>query len=192
MTYIGNIWNAKVVESNGQNYIKNMEYNSDIQPNSCVNFGYTLANASEIPDSMTTCQSRVDKENGYTVDLQITSDWGSGFNGEIVITNQTDNPIENWELTFDSNFTITNSWAASIVNSIDGIYTLKGTYNKIIYPNASVNLGFSGAKNDEANISNILLTEVIIGNATPNIPDEPMTKVDSCLVIGTMGSSISS
>ncbi len=178
---VENIWNAKVVELNDHKYIKNMEYNSDIMPNKSVNFGYTLANAGNIPDSITTCQARVEKDSGYTVDLKITSDWGSGFNGEIIIKNTSEQPIENWELTFDSNFKISNSWAATITNSDMGRYTLKGTYNKVIKPNSSISLGFGGVKGKDANISNVALSEVILQPEvkTPIEPEDIDLEIDS-------------
>jgi subtilisin family serine protease len=82
-----------------------------------------------------------------------------------VLTNTTNEPIEWWELTFDSNFTITDmlaSWAASYITHGNGRYTFKGTYTGIIQPNSSVVLGFQATKDGDPQISAERLTEVVV------------------------------
>ena len=81
------------------------------------------------------CQSRKEKEDGYSVSLNETYSWEEvNFKGEITIINDTDKPIESWELKVDTNFTInkiTNSWAAEVTDLENGQYLLKCTYNYI-------------------------------------------------------------
>lgn len=63
------------------------------------------------------CQERVEKTEGYSVQLVVDSSWEDNFNGTIILTNNTDDPIEDWELTFDTGFTITeitDSWAGTM------------------------------------------------------------------------------
>jgi hypothetical protein len=173
---ITGIWNASVETEDGTDYIRNVGYNANISPNSSVNFGYTLANYTGEPQSIEMCQVRVEKTSGYIAVLNVTNDWGSGFNGEIVLTNLTDKPIEWWELTFDSNFTITQittSWAASVIDNGNGNYTFKGTYTGIVQPNSFVTLGFQGTKSLTPMTDNILLTEVVffLQNGTDEVSD---------------------
>lgn len=88
---------------------------------------------------------------------------GDSFNGSIVITNHTDKPIEAWELSIDTNFTITkisNSWAATVTELDEYQYLLKGTYTSTIAANSSVSLGFIGVKSGEPEISSYSLTEM--------------------------------
>ncbi|MGN0608673.1 MAG: S8 family serine peptidase [Oscillospiraceae bacterium] len=173
---ITNLWNGTFeTDDNGSKYIKNAGHNAVIEPESSAVFGYTLANFTGSPDSFEMCQKRTAKESGYTVDLTVTDEWDDNFNGEIVISNTSDKPIECWELSFDSNFTIveiTDSWAASILFAENGKYILKGTYTNIIYCNSSVTIGFSGKKKGIPEIAEYSLTEVRKGNNTINSDEE--------------------
>jgi hypothetical protein len=164
---ITGIWNASVAESDsGTEYIRNVGHNANITPNASINFGYTLTDFTGVPGSIVMCQERVEKQTGFSATLNVVNDWGSAFNGEIVLTNETDNPIEWWELTFDSNFTITQvttSWAAAMTDNGDCNYTFKGTYTGIVAPNSEVRLGFQATKNGDPMIENASLTEVVVG-----------------------------
>lgn len=173
---IQGMWNGTVeTDDNGSKYIKNTGHNAVIEPESSAAFGYTLANFTGFPDSFEMCQERAAKESGYTIDLTVTDEWDDSFNGAIVISNTSDKPIECWELSFDSNFTIveiTDSWAASILFAENGKYILKGTYTNIIYCNSSVTIGFSGKKKGIPEIAEYSLTEVIKGSNTINSDEE--------------------
>lgn len=86
-----------------------------------------------------------------------------------VVTNNTNEPIEAWELTIDTNFTITeitNSWAATITELEPYSYLLKGTYTGTVYANSSVTLGFIGVKDGDPKITDYSLTEVIVDENT--------------------------
>ena len=159
-----NIWDAQWAEtSTGVSYVKNAGYNASIEPDSSITFSYTVDNCEAVPEAFTLCQKRVSKESGYDVQLMVNETWGDNFNGAIVINNNTDLPIEAWELTFDTNFTITeitNSWAADVTELEPYSYRLKGTYTGTISANSSVTLGFTGVKNGDPEISNASLTEV--------------------------------
>jgi hypothetical protein len=154
--------------SDGITYFKNSGYNADVAPDSSVTFGYAVNDCEDEPDFFTLCQTRVEKEDGYTVSLQVNQTWGDNdeyFNGEIVIQNNTDEPIEAWELMVDTNFTITeitNSWAASVTELEPYSYLLKGTYTGTVCANSSVSLGFTGVKNGNAEIIAYSLTEVVV------------------------------
>ena len=151
--------------STGISYFKNSGYNADVKPDSSVSFSYMVDNCEEFPDKFTLCQKREEKESGYQVSLQVNQTWGDSFNGEIIIHNNTDKPIESWELTVDTNFTITeitNSWAATVTELESYSYLLKGTYTGTVYPNSSVSLGFNGVKSGEPVITDYSLTEVVV------------------------------
>ncbi len=118
-----------------------------------------------IPDNFTLCQTRVGKESGYQVSLQVNQTWGDSFNGDIIIQNNTAESIEAWELTVDTNFTITeitNSWAATVTELDSYQYMLKGTYTGYIPANSSVSLGFNGIKSGNPVITDYSLTEVVV------------------------------
>lgn len=154
---------SEMTADNGSVYFKSKEYNADIAPNSTVTFTYAVNNCTEIPDYYALCQSRIEKTAGYDVSINVNETWGNSFNGSIVINNNTNEPIEAWELTVDTNFTITeitNSWAATVTELDNYQYKLKGTYTSTIAANSSVSLGFIGVKSSEPEIADYCLTEI--------------------------------
>lgn len=159
---------VQMTTTNGIGYIKNLGYNADIDPGASVEFHYAVNDCEEIPSDYKFCQSRMTKETGYDVSLKVNYTWGNNneyFNGEIIIQNDTDAPIEAWELKADTNFTITeitNSWAADVTELEPYNYMLKGTYTSIIPAGGSVSLGFNGMKEGEPIISDYSLTEVVV------------------------------
>lgn len=154
---------SEMTADNGSRYFKSKEYNADIVPNSTVTFTYAVNNCTEIPNYYALCQSRIEKTAGYDVSINVNETWGNSFNGSIVINNNTNEPIEAWELTVDTNFTITeitNSWAATVTELDNYQYKLKGTYTSTIAANSSVSLGFIGVKSSEPEIADYYLTEI--------------------------------
>ncbi len=154
--------------SYGTTYYRNSGYNADVAPNTSVTFSYTVDNCEELPSDFTLCQTRAGKTEGYGVSLQVNQTWGDDneyFNGEIILENTTDEPIEAWELTIDTNFTITeitNSWAATVTELEPYNYLLKGTYTGTVAANSNVSLGFIGVRDGEAEIIDYSLTEVVV------------------------------
>lgn len=167
---ITGIWDANLAKTDsGYEYVRNAGYNANIQPDQSVSFGYTLNDYTGFPDTIIMSQDRLEKpSSGFSAELNIINEWDTTFQGEIILTNKTDKPMEWWELTFDSNFTITEiktSWAASVINNGNCNYTFKGTYTGIIDPNSSVALGFQAIKNGDPMIDNISLTEMVFSNS---------------------------
>ena len=174
---ITNIWDAQTaVTSTNVTYFKNAGYNSTIEPETSVTFSYFIDGCVSIPDSYTLCQKRVEKaSDGYSVEVVVDDSWDDVFNGTIILTNETDKPIEDWELTFDTNFTITeitSSWAGTMTALEPYTYMLKGSYTNVIEPHSSVNLGFSGIKNGTPEIIDSSLTEIVADEALINFKFE--------------------
>lgn len=160
-----NIWDAQTaLTTSGITYFTNAGYNSAILPNASVNFSYFVDNCEAIPDEFIMCQKRAEHAE-YSVRVVIDGAWGNNFNGTIILENTSDNPIKDWELTFDTNFTITEitgSWAGTMTALEPYSYMLKGSYTNVIAPHTSVNLGFSGVKNGTPDIISSTLTEVVV------------------------------
>ena len=88
--------------------------------------------------------------DGYEVDFKVTNQWPGAFNGEFVLTNTSDKPLENWTLKFDFKHEITNMWNAQIVTHEANSYIIKNMgHNQDIAPGNSVNIGFQANLNDE-------------------------------------------
>ena len=160
-----NMWNVQTAfSSGGTRYFTNAGYNSSILPNSSVSFGYLVNNCEEIPNSFIMCQKRASNEE-YSVQVVVDDAWDNNFNGTIILTNESDNTIKDWELTYDTNFTITeipSNWAGINTPLEPYSYKLKGSYTNVIEPHSSVSLGFSGTKNGTPEISTSSLTEVTV------------------------------
>ncbi len=159
---VTNVWNGKL---QGDNIIRNDIHNSDIASGSSITMGYTLTNATgEVPE-FTLCSFRNAKNDGYSVDFDVLSEWGEGFIGNITITNTTDTPIMAWELNFTAeNFIIASTSQFEILKNVGNNYTITGTYNGNIPIPAysSITLQFNGEKTGNPSISDILMTEMII------------------------------
>jgi aryl-phospho-beta-D-glucosidase BglC (GH1 family) len=73
------------------------------------------------------------------------SDWGSGFQAQITVTDNLSTPINNWTLSFDWARNITSLWNGSILSHTGNHYVVGNAgYNATIAPNSSVVIGFLG------------------------------------------------
>ena len=97
----------------------------------------------------------IDESENEDIDItfKVNNDWGSGFSGEFVITNNTDQSIENWELEFDFTHNIDSLWNGIITEHTDDHYIVANAgYNSTIAAGASLSIGFNGSPglvNDE-------------------------------------------
>lgn len=93
------IWNGSFEDSDGCTVITNVGYNQDITLGECVSFGFIAMKNRELalPDRfmIITQKGNVDTLD-YEVKFEKTSDWGSGYNGAITITNTSDHAINDW------------------------------------------------------------------------------------------------
>lgn len=164
---VNGLWNAV---SPKENIIKNAGYNYEITPNSSVSFGYTLSGENlELPEKFEMVSKRASVTEGYEVQFDIYDDWGDGFQGAVTITNTGSEPLEAWTLSFDTNFTISNSWGGRIINSSENSYTIASEmWTNPIMPNSSSSFGFTATKqaDTEAAATNFILTSVKIDENT--------------------------
>ena len=149
-------------------YFRNAGYNDSLAPGESTTFEYLVDHCEAAPARFSLCQTRTEKTGGYEVSLSSYSAWGSNFNGVIHIHNTSDQPISAWELTFDTNYTITaipNSWAAEVTSLGVGRYLMKGIYNDVIAPGETLELGFIAEKNGTPVLDSYSLTEVTADEA---------------------------
>lgn len=79
------------------------------------------------------------------VDFTLIKDWGSGFEGKISITNNTDGNLDSWSLEFDFPNPINNIWDAEIKTNDDGSYVITHTnWNREIAAGETLSFGFTG------------------------------------------------
>ncbi|MCL5038170.1 MAG: glycosyl hydrolase family 18 protein [Chloroflexi bacterium] len=155
---ITTIWNGSIVSHEGNHYvIKGESWNSWIEPGGSVSFGFngSPGAVTVFPDGYKlTAELPAPPEDpgggsgsgSAGIQYATTSDWGSGFVGSIVITNDGSTPISQWALEFDFDRNITGIWNA-VVGSHDGDHyrLLPESYNGVIPPGGQVSLGFTGA-----------------------------------------------
>jgi pectate lyase len=74
----------------------------------------------------------------------VTNNWGSGFTGEIKVTNNTSQSVNGWSVSWqESNASITNAWNATLSGS--NPYSATGlSWNSTLAPGASASFGFQG------------------------------------------------
>jgi hypothetical protein len=154
---IVNIYNA-VIETNNNNHylIKNAGWNQDIMPGQSINFGFIVNIEGELltPSSYTipSINKMVNKVE-YTVDFHITSDWGTGFNGEFIINNLSERRIEDWSLEFDFSGTIDSFWTAKLDSHDGNHYVIRNAgYNANIEAGTALKIGFGGKTDNDKNM----------------------------------------
>ncbi len=163
---IENIWNAKITdEIDGEYTIHNAEWNQDIEVDGTVSFGMTVKTSEEVefPEYVdTTGLCQMVKEDKYKIEFKKHSQWDNTFNGQIIITNQSEEKIEDWSLNLNSNFEIDQIWNATVAEEVKEedftFYDIENTgYNQNIAPKQSVEFGFIASCDGEPELS---LTEL--------------------------------
>ena len=76
----------------------------------------------------------------------MTSDWGTGFGGQITISNTQSTPISNWSLAFTWDRSIAQIWDGTITSHVGNQYVITNAgYNATIAGNGSAGFGFNGS-----------------------------------------------
>lgn len=144
---VENIWNGSAEESGGCTVITNAGYNQDIAPGESLTFGFIAKKNGELvlPDRFMIVMEKGNPDIlDYEVKFEKTSDWGSGYNGAITITNTSDKPINDWTVSFDFEEEINSLWNGEIVLHDGNNYVVtNATYNHNIKPGESIAIGFT-------------------------------------------------
>lgn len=163
---IENIWNAKIIYADDDFYfIENADWNADIVSGASVSFGFTASIDANItaPENykMLSCFSDVKTEN-YSVEYVVNTDWGTGYRADIIITNKSEDTIEDWQLKFYSEREIEYFWSADIIDKSKGYYTIcHKSYNADIKAGESITIGIMGGSGSEDfRIENCILQQV--------------------------------
>ena len=99
-----------------------------------------------------------------TITLTNTNDWGSGFNGDVAITNTGASTVHNWALQFTIAGTISSIWNASIVSHSGNTYVVQAaSWNTDIAAGTSVDFGFTASPGGtSAVLSNYVLSGTLV------------------------------
>ncbi len=145
---IPELWNAEIVEHQENRYVvKHMDYNRDVIKGIPVTFGLRAEETFPgFPEEMKMIQSQENAiDEDYTVELQVNSEWGSGFVGVVSITNNTDVKLEDWKLAFSFDREIHEVWNAQLLEQDGNRYLVANAgYNAVIAPHETVTFGIRG------------------------------------------------
>ena len=81
-----------------------------------------------------------------TASFEETGDWGSGFGGQITITNNGSTAINNWAMMFNWDRSISAIWNGSVVSHNGSQYVITGTLDSFTREQATAALEELGAK----------------------------------------------
>lgn len=163
---IENIWNAKITDHYDNRYkIHNAEWNQDIPVDGSVSFGMTVICEEEIEMPAYTYTAGLMQrvhETDYKVEFKNHSQWENKFSGQIIVTNQREEPIEDWSVFLYSNFEIVQIWNAAIADQAIGedssFYDIENPGSgQNIAPGQSVEFGFIAECDGEPELSKLEL-----------------------------------
>lgn len=89
-------------------------------------------------------------KNDFDTIFKVTDKWDGTFQADIVISNNTDKTIENWNVTFSFIHEITQIWNAFVFDHKGDIYQIKNAeWNSDIKPGESVSFSFQAKWDNE-------------------------------------------
>ena len=99
-----------------------------------------------IPANIIEVKAEAIEKNLYEFNFRIFSDWGTGYTGQISITNNSGKAIENWSLAFDFDHKIDNFWTAHQLFHSQGRYIVRNAeWNADIQPGETLIIGIDGS-----------------------------------------------
>lgn len=116
----------------------------------------------------------------FSVAYQISSEWNSGYQAEVTIHNESNQPVQDWELEFDYPHSINNIWNASIAqHSGDHYKIVAPSWASTIPANGSVSFGYIGSRNGGVSEpTNYLLNGEGSGPALPSVSIQDASVVE--------------
>jgi chitinase len=106
------------------------------------------------------------------------SDWGTGFEGKVTVTNGTSTPMNGWTVRFDipSGFTIPSAWDAVLTKDGRQHTFTNPSWASALAPGASVSFGFNGSPGNFPGISDCTLNGASCDGGSdpePGVPGKP-------------------
>lgn len=106
---------------------------------------HDAAGNASAPSATLTFNSGSAPATACEVDYDDSNQWGSGFTAQVSIHNDSANPINSWELTweFTNGETITQAWSSEVSQSGSTVTATGATWNSSIPHHGSVQFGFN-------------------------------------------------
>jgi cellulase/cellobiase CelA1 len=105
------------------------------------------------------------------VAFSVTSDWGSGFNGDVTVRNTTSAAYANWTVEFDFDGQISSLWNGVIASRSGSHYTVRNeSWNGSLVAGSSTAFGFTA---NPGGTSAVLRNLTLVGSATASPTPTP-------------------
>lgn len=142
---VENSWNATKRKVGTKEVVFECEsHNMVIKPNEKISFGFQMTGGAfyEIR-SLRLVQGKIVNTNKADVIFRETGSWEGNKTIEGTITNESDETLKDWSLSFQAGGEIINVWNVSITGKDSDIYYVSNCdYNAVIEPGESVTFGF--------------------------------------------------
>ena len=155
---IENPFNCYIIEHQDNLYtFGNNNWNQDIKPGQSVTVGFTAAssNGSSISETpsfyLLNTKTVTLSSSDLSYRFEQYSDWGAGFNGALIFTNNSGEALRDWSITFNSNRPITQIDSAVLTTNSDGTYTITNDgNNQNIVNGQTYRVGVQGGYHDSS------------------------------------------
>ncbi|MGW0433719.1 glycosyl hydrolase family 18 protein [Micromonospora sp. NPDC003197] len=107
-----------------------------------------------------------------TTTFAAASDWGSGHEARVTVTNGTDAPVANWRVEFDlpAGTTLSSFWDADVTRTGDHYVAVKKSWAGALAPGASANWGYIGSGGYRSPLNCTINGASCSGGSTPTTP----------------------
>lgn len=112
---------------------------------------------------------------GATATFVKVSDWGSGFEGKVTVTNGTTTAMNGWNVQFDvpAGYSIPSAWDAVMSRSGQHYTFTNPSWASPLAPGASASFGFNGSPGNFPGITGCTLNGASCGGSTAGAPGRP-------------------
>lgn len=178
---IDNLWGGEIIERDGNRYtVRAKGWNSRLDPGEKTKFGFVGRNATAdvhqvtvvsapqfsvpIAEAMGTAGEQT-LSGIKSLEFAIAKDWWNGFTANLSFTYDGAQPLETWELKFESQFEIVDLWHGEIVGHHveDGlhVYTISNaSWNGTLLSGDTLTIGFNGKGSSAHNPANYVFNDV--------------------------------
>lgn len=88
------------------------------------------------------------QNDGCEVQFKVNSQWESGFEGQFIVINNSDKPLENWRIRLTFKHEITSIWDGEMESHSGNVYIIKHpSWNSNIPAGGKAVVGFNGKSN---------------------------------------------
>ncbi len=104
---------------------------------------------------------------GLVPGFEVSDEWSTGFNGDVVLANDSMQAVEGWRVQFDYDGEIATLWNGVIEDHTGSTFTVSAAlWNAVVAPGGSVSFGFTAASAPSATFTNLVVLDA--GGSPPD------------------------